>query len=84
MEENVATVGVSCVSTFALRKVHDNGTILHEAIVSIARGIFNNVSFGVIELYVSYKTLFYRKENRVSDFCVSCEQTCCLNIYGMY
>jgi len=36
VEKNIATVGISCISTFALRKVHDDGPILHDAIVGVA------------------------------------------------
>jgi len=36
VEQNIATVGVSCISTFALRKVHNDGAVLHDAIVGVA------------------------------------------------
>lgn len=59
VEEDIPTVGVGSISTLVLRcrKVHDDSTILHVAVVGVARGVFYHVSFGTVELYVSNQTL---------------------------
>ena len=62
VEQNITTVGISCISTFALRKVHNDGPVLHDAIVGVARGILDYGSLGVIELQMFYEALFYSKE----------------------
>ena len=65
MEQNITTVGISCVSTFALRKVHNDGSVLHDAIVGVARGILDYGSLGAIELQMFYEALFHKKKMRL-------------------
>lgn len=64
VEQNITTVGISCISTFALRKIHNDGPVLHDAIVSVARRILNYGSFGAIKLQMFYEALFHSKEKR--------------------
>ena len=68
MEENITTVGISCVSTFALRKVDNDGPVLHDAIVGVAWGILNYGSFGSIELQMFYEALFRSKKKKTISF----------------
>ena len=62
MEEDVSTVCVGSISTLTVGKVYHYSSILHVAVVGVARGIFHNVPFGSVELNVCYKTLWKRKE----------------------
>lgn len=62
VEKNITTVDIGCVSTLALREVDNNGTVLQVAVIGIARGVFNHVTLGRIELNVSHEALFYRKQ----------------------
>ena len=64
VEQYITTIGISCISTFALREVHNDGSVLHDAIVSVARGILDYGSLGAIELQMFYEPLFHKKEIR--------------------